>query len=242
MNKNLDTQTLKDLYAAYKQFSVPIFMIIVSFFLIFFALIPQFQDLITTFSRRSEAAQKLQILENNLNLLKNTDQADLDSNLAVVLRALPAEKDFESVLTTISSVGNISGVSMGNFEFRVGDLAGTSSGNDAFPSLGITLIINDGVAGASRFMTNLAESLPLSEVKKIDINTDSTTLFLVFYYKSLSNVKTSSDVKMVPVSAKQSELLKQLLSWDDSRGLAPSISPPDLNSSTGTASGSTAPF
>lgn len=242
MNKNVDTQTLKDLYAAYKQFSVPIFMIIVSFFLIFFALIPQFQDLLTTFSQRSEAVQKLQILKSNLSLLGTTDESDLDSKLAVVLRALPAEKDFESVLTTISSVGNTSGVSLGNFEFRVGDLAGTSSGNDAFPSLGITLIINDGAVGASRFMSNLAESLPLSEVKKIDVNADSTTLFLVFYYKSLPNAKTSSDIKIVPVSAKQSELLGQLLSWDDNRSLAPSISPSDLNSPTGTASGATTPF
>ncbi|MEX2013277.1 MAG: hypothetical protein WD967_02635 [Candidatus Levyibacteriota bacterium] len=242
MNKNVDIQMLKALYAAHKQYSVPAFIMLVSFFLIFFALIPQFQDLLITFSQRDEAAQKLQILKDNLNLLRTTDEVDLDSRLALSLRALSSEKDFESVLTTISSVANRSGVSVGNFEFKVGDLSGSTSGSDPLPSLGITLILNDGVNGASRFMANLAESLPLSEVKKVDVNTDFTTLSLVFYYKSLPITKIPLDARIPPISVKQSELLDKLLSWDNNVTLAPSVFPPDLTSPVAADEGFTTPF
>ncbi len=235
MNNNVDLQTFKALYSANKQYFVPIFMIMVSFFLIFFALIPQFQDLMTTLSQRGVAQQELQTLENNLNILNATDEADVDTKLATVFRALPPAKDFESVLTTISSVGASSGVPIGNFEFRVGDITGVASGSDAFPSLSLTLILSDGADGASRFMASLAESLPLSEVKKVDVNSNSTTLSIEFYYRSLSSAKISSDSKIVPISGKQSELLDKLMSWDSKINF-------DIISEVGTPSSSTTPF
>lgn len=221
MSKNLDLKVFKELYTAYKQYSVPVLMMLASALLIFFALIPQFQDLLATLGRRGQEQEKLQVLKNNLNLLSATNEKDLDAKLSTALKALPVDKDFESVLTNISSVVNRSGVSLGSFEFRVGDLESKALGNDLLPSLALTLALNDGVSGVSRFMTNLAESLPVSEVKKVDVNINFATISVAFYYKSLASVSIQPDLKIIPLSVKQTELLSKLSSWNEMNNFAP---------------------
>ncbi|MEX2007559.1 MAG: hypothetical protein WD992_02185 [Candidatus Levyibacteriota bacterium] len=242
MNKNVDIETLKAIYNAHRAYVIPALMIIASVFLVFFALIPQIQDLLTTLSERSIEQQKLQTLKSNLNLLTTTDEVDLDSKLGVALRALPQDKDFESILTTISSVADRAGIGLGNFEFRVGDIAGSAPEDNLLPSLGVTLVVSGGASGASRFMTDLAESLPISEVKKIDINVDFATILVAFYYKSLSSANISVDTRLTPLSAKQTELLDQLSSWNREESFIPAVIPVDLTVPAGTPSSSTLPF
>ncbi len=239
MKKNItfDLQTFSAFYSTHKKYLTPILMIVVSIILVFAALIPQLNDLFTTLSRRSEEMRKLQIEKNNLTILNNINEDNLNAQLVTSLRALPSTKDFESVLTTISVAAGKSAVSLGNFEFKVGDLSKSVAGSGEFPSLGITLIVNDGAQGTNRFLTSLAQSLPLSEVKSIDINGNYSTLAIAFYYKSSPVIKNTPDSPIVPVSAKQTETLNQLTSWSNGNLLpSPSslIAPPKTSSSSAT--------
>ncbi|MBI2195896.1 MAG: hypothetical protein HYU48_02525 [Candidatus Levybacteria bacterium] len=210
MNKNVSIETLKALFRTHKSYLVPVLMVVVSVSLFFFALIPQSQDLMATLGKRSAEEQKLRTLKNNLNLLSTTNETELDLKLSTALKALPQDKDFESVLTTISSVADTSAVGLSNFELKVGDLASETSGNNILPSIEATIILNGGASGVSRFMTELAQSLPISEVKKVDVNVDFATILVAFYYKSLSSANISTDAKIMPLSAEQVQLLDKL--------------------------------
>ncbi len=243
MNKDitLDSQTLKSLYGNNKQYVMPFVMFFVSLILIFVTILPQFNDLLSTLSQREDETAKLQILKNNLIFLTNTDETTLNFELETSLKALPQTKDFESVLKSISLAASKAGVGLGNFEFKVGNILKTESGNDQLPSLAVKIIINDGVGGAARFMTNLATLLPISEVKSVDINGNYTNLNLVFYYKNLPSIKVAPDVKLVPLSSKQTQLLKEISSWDS--GSTPFLAVPELESPTASpASNSSVPF
>lgn len=243
MNKDitLDSQILKSLYENNRQYVMPFVMLFVSLILIFVTILPQFNDLLSTLSQRADETAKLQILKNNLIFLTNTDETTLNSELETSLKALPQTKDFESVLTSISLAASEAGVGLGNFEFKVGNISKTESGNEQLPSLAVTIIINDGVGGAARFMTNLATLLPISEVKSVDINGSYTNLNLAFYYKNLPSIKAAPGVKLVPLSSKQTQLLKEISSWDS--GASPFLAVPELESPTALpASDSSVPF
>lgn len=233
MNKDitLDSQTLKILWGSNKQYFAPFLMIFVSVILLFVTILPQFNNLLTTLTQRSDAQQKLQILNNNLVILTNADEDTLNSQLNTTLKALPQNKDFESVLTTISLAASKAGVGLGNFEFKVGDLSKSLSGNEQLPSLTINILVNDGADGASRFMTSLATTLPVSEIKSVDVNGKYSNVTIAFYYKNISTAKALPDARLVPLSVKQMQLLEELSTWDSSGSL---VSPVPSSSSATT--------
>lgn len=228
----LNFQIIKKLFAGKKQYATPALLIVVSIFIFFFALIPQFNDLLTTISQRNDALLKLKVLRNNLTTLTNTDENALSLNLQTSLKALPQNKDFESVLNAMSSSAAKAGTSIANFEFKVGDLSKSQISNGQFPALTITLSINDGAVVTTRFMTSLASSLPLSEVKSLDVNGNYSNITLLFYYKSASTLKASFDTPIVPLSAKQTQLLSQLSSWDSGKIFLPAVSSSSSSAST----------
>ncbi len=243
MNKDvsISIKTFKDLYISYKPYITPSVMVLISFLLIIFAIFPQFQDFTTTLSQRENATLQLQTLSKNLVILRSIDEPTLNSNLAVSLKALPSNKDFESILTTISSVANKSGVALGNFQFKVGDLSKADVITGQFPSLSVNVVINSAPSGTINFLTNMAQSLPVSEIKSIDLNASSANIFLNFYYKSAGGAKVSPDALIIPISSKQQELLNQLSSWDGGLSSAPLIVPVEsLTSPTSTPSSSAA--
>lgn len=198
---------------------------------------PQFSDLSTTLNSRKEATQRLQVLRNNLTLLSNINDISLDANIAIAIKALPKDKDFEAVLNSLSLAANKSGVTLGNFEFKVGDLSTLSSSGSQLPNLSITIIVNSGARGSAAFLRNLSSSLPLSEIKKVDINGNYTTVDVVFYYKSLPSIVASKDSPIIPISSKQSDILNQLSSWDQP-GMQVIVAPPVEASSSATSSAS----
>lgn len=214
MNKEINSETLKLLFSSYKPYVLPILMLIATIVLVFSTFLPQLNGFTTTLSQRNEALRKLQVLRNNLAILTNAQETEIDSQLAVSLRAFPQTKDFESILTTISSVAANSGVALGNFEFRVGDLSKDQTTTGQFPALTINLIANTNAAGAAKFMTNLATSLPLSEVKSVDVNGGYTNFILLFYYKSVPVVNIPPDAIVAPLSIKQKQLLDEISSWE----------------------------
>ena len=217
MNKDVNSELFKILYLRAKPYLMSLLMIVVSVILVFVAIIPQFGDLISTLSQRNEALSKLQIVKNNFTILKNTDNSLLDSQLSLALKALPQTKDFEGILNIISKSAASSGVTMGSYEFKVGDLSKTDKIEAGqFPHLSVSIIINDGAVGASRFMKQLATSLPLSEVKSIDTNGNFSNLTLLFYYKSLPSLKFPADVAIPVLNTRQKQTLEQISSWDKS--------------------------
>lgn len=235
MNKDLNSELFKSVYSKIKPYTMSVIMVMVSVILIFVAIIPQLGDLFSTISQRNEALAKLQIVKNNFSILKNADSSILDSQLNIVLKALPQNKDFESVLNIISKSAASSGVTLGSYEFKVGDLSKTDKTETGqFPNLSVSIIINDGAIGASRFMTQLASSLPLSEVKNIDVNGNFSNLTLLFYYKSLPSLKFPADVAIPILNIKQKQTLDQLSKWDRSSG----VSIPAVSLSSPAASGS----
>ncbi len=214
MNDALTWEGLKSLYRSHRQYTTPILMIFVSMILVFVALLPLFNDLLNTLSQRDEATRKLQVLKNNLEILSAADEGSLEADIAVTLKALPQEKDFESVLNTVSAVAGKADVLLGNFEFRVGDLSKAQGSKDQLPSLAITLLINNGAIGAVRFMSELATALPISDVKSLDMNGNFTNITLLFYYKSIGSASISPDAPIAKPTAQKTELLEKLSTWD----------------------------
>lgn len=210
---NLDQNTIKILYTRYKEFLLPIIIILVCVFLFLKLIIPQIQELLLERNQASEAREKIAVLKKNLNILSKIDEGDQNLKLQVAASALPAEKDFAGILNAISTASNKAGVFAGDFTFQVGELSTKSAQTKVLPSLNLTLNIQSGVSGLRRFLSELSKTLPVSEVQDVRVGSNLSTVTINFYYKPLSFKKFNYDTPLKPLSSQNSALLKKISSW-----------------------------
>ncbi len=214
---SLDFNTLGLLYKKYRDFIVPGLVILVCIILFFQLIIPQILNLAKTQEEVKREAIKLDVLRGNLSFLTNLNQDTLDSQFIAVSSALPPGKDFAGILNSISSIANLSGVAVGEFEFQVGDLDKAPQSAKAYPSLDIVINITGGLDGASSFMKELYKSVPLAEVKGVKLNDGITTLTLTFYYKPYPPIGFNDTSPIRTITQQELDLIRQFETWSFSR-------------------------
>lgn len=225
MNKkiSLDRLTLEELYKKYKDYLIPVLSIIICFFLLVFITIPQIGILSEKQQQLTTEKTKLHILTNNYNVLAGLDDFTLDSQLALTVGALPSSKNFTSVLNSINLAANKSGVFLGDYEFQVGDLSKISPGKN-IPTLELTLFINGGVNETVKFVNELYNSLPITEVTNIEVNNNRSSITAVFYYKPFADVKDNS-LPINSLSKNYLDIISKMSVWNNPQvlNILPSI-------------------
>jgi hypothetical protein len=185
MNKkvNIDSEVLKTLYRENKDFLVPIFAILASIIIIIFFIIPQFNGFIAKQNQIQTEEDKLANLNQSLSVLNSTSDTVLDNDISKTSIALPASKDFASILNAISNAASVSNVSLGDFEFSIGDVSGVASSGSIVPSLKISLNNSGSTQSVINFLSQLDKSAPISEVTSVKSAGNFSSIDVDFYYK-----------------------------------------------------------
>jgi len=212
---NIDSTTFWLLYRKYKEYFLPVGMILVSILLFLLVIIPQFQNFLDTQQQVKVESKKLALLKNNLNLLTNIDESQMDSQLQVASVSLPPNKDFEGILNGVSVAANKAGVFLGDYDIQVGDITKPSLNIKSFPSLQLSLTINGGVNGATRFMTELYKTVPLSEITNVKVTNTTSEITALFYYRPFPPLGFNDSVPITPVSQAGSSIIVNLSSWNN---------------------------
>lgn len=233
---NIDRLALEQLYKKYKDYLVPILAIIICFFLLVSITIPQVGILSEKQQQYNLEKTKLQILTNNYNILAGLNDITLNSQFGLALNALPSTKSFTGILNSISLAANKSGVFLGDYEFQVGDLSKFPTGKNV-PSLELTLFINGGASETTRFVNELYNSLPISEVTNIQVSNNRSSVIAIFYYKPFASTKDSY-LPIAPLSKNYLEIINKISLWNNPQVLQNFPS----SNSTQSASPSSAPF
>lgn len=235
---NIDSMTFWFLYRKYKQFLLPMGVILACIVLFIFVIIPQFQNLLDNQKQAKIESEKLLVLKNNLNLLTNLNESQVDSQLKVVSRALPPEKDFGGILNAISYSANKAGVSLGDFQFQVGEITKPPLNVSSFPSLEIKLAINGGTEGVLRFLNELYKSVPLSEAISIKASNTVSEITAIFYYKPFPPLTISESSPMSPISSQSLSIIGNISSWGYASDNTPIFQTPASSSPSATPTGS----
>lgn len=232
---NVDFNTIIILYRHYKDYLLPIFVILGSFLVFLLIVIPQVQQYFVSKQELELETQKLQVLKNNYNFLASLDQSEEETQLNTLSTALPPGKDFAGVINAISASSANTGVLVGDFDFQVGDLSLVSQGVSAYPSLQITVNLTGNALSLATFMSQLYKTVPLSEVTSIKVNQTASVLTILFYYKPFSGVNINNETPIIPLSQKEQSLVSDILQWDSNTSISSLISP------TSSSSGASAP-
>lgn len=212
---NADLKSLKFIFDRNKPYILPSIIIFACIILFFQFLIPQFNTLLTARQQAKEASLTLAVLKENLNVLTNSNENSLDSQLKILNLALPFNKDFAGILSSIYYASQKTGISLGSFSLQIGGLS-EAENNDKFSRISLSIPVNSNVAGVNGFVENISKSLPLSEVTLIKTGERTSTINLAFYYKPLGVGSLGENVRVNPVSQKGLSLINELTGFRES--------------------------
>ena len=166
---NLDIENIKVLYNHYKEFLLPVGVILASILVIIYIIFPQIQQYFSSQSLVSVEQQKLNTLKNNYNLLVSLDDTQITSNLKTLSSALPAQKDFAGIIDAISYVSAKTGVSVGNFEFSLGNLSASNFAGTAYPSTKLEISLKGDSKNIANFVSEIVKTMPIAEVTAVNM-------------------------------------------------------------------------
>lgn len=236
---------LKVLYYRFKKYLIPLGVILGCILLVFFVLVPQAQNLLSLRGQENEAQQRIDILKKNVTLLNSLSDSQLDEKIKIVSAGLPIEKNYAGVLDALSIAEKTSQVTLGDFEFDVGDLStGSARTFEKEPRLFIELFVNGPVAGMKDFLDKLSESLPISEVSSIQMNNKISTVKISFFYRPLPPIKFDVQKPLNGLKSSHEEIITMLQKWQSQQytpspaallSPTPAPSPSTVQGATGSA-------
>lgn len=186
--------------------------------LVVWVILPQ---LTSWFSIRDEiiaTRTRIETLERNISFMNTLDRATTDAQLQTASTALPAEKDFNTMLDVLAQSALIAGVSLNDFSFQVGNVSSskgttTDSRYRDLASIRITLVVVGDMNNIRRFVSSVENSVPVTEVVNIDGSDKTVAVTLQFFQKSFPEIKIDDTKPLAPISEKKVALLEKLDTW-----------------------------
>ena len=213
---NLNLNTFNTPFKSYKDNILPLAVILICIVVLFFVVVPQFQQYLKSNEEFKKETQKLEIYKNNYNFLSNLDDQKSDKDLDTLSQVLPSNKDFVGIMNAISAAASKTGVSIGDFDFSLGDLNKATVVTSSYPSIKININLGANALSISRFIKELYKTAPLSEVVSIKTTNNASELEILFYYKPFPPQNISNQTPIVPLSNKSISLIKEVYSWNNS--------------------------
>lgn len=228
--EHIDIYTIRLLYSRYKGFIIPFIVIIIVIGLFVKVTVPAISDLLKGYEEQKEARLVIENIRRNLNFLQSIDDSSLKSQFKIVTKALPLNKDFDSILKAISDSSNNSGVVLAGFKFNVGKLSNDEVESE-YPTLKFELSLDGNIYAVDNFIDSLTKTLPLSEIKKIAADTDLSDVTIEFYYKIVKASEGNYTILNTPISEKGLSLIEDLskLTFTQDSEIDISVSTPSAN-------------
>jgi len=196
-----------------------------------YVFLPRFREYRETEKEIKVQDQKIAVLTRKFNDLNTLSEKELQDNVDLSLRAVPAEKDFYIVVQNIKSIFGQEGVLLPEFQFSVGEVS-TQSAKAAQQTEGdqpeffaIELSFFGPVDNVEKVISRLENSLPLLSVNSLKLNSDSSspsgqlgnyegTMSLKSYFALLPRTLGAIDKELPKIDSQQKKQLEGLSSFE----------------------------
>jgi hypothetical protein len=203
-------------------FTTLVVVILICVVLLIYLILPELNN---WFSIRQEVVatrQRIAVLQQNINFMNNLDRNVLNQQLLTSTEALPPQKDFATILSSISNASANSGVSLNDYSFQVGNIASSSGKSEATNQLiptQVIVVVNGNINQISKFINALENSLPLAEITMISGSVPNIAVTIDFYQKPFPTNNFSPDTPLVSISNDKVTLLQKLSQWQNTSGI-----------------------
>lgn len=212
---------LELIYKKRKQQLLPLVMGFAAFFVIFRVILPQWTDIqevreLLTTKENSVAAK-----EETLLLLNSISTEKVEEDYSIATTALPLQKDIVLIFTELNDASIRAGVDLGGFSVKVGDVYSTKKevkvnerAINGVPYLNILVNISGPNENLIRFAEELYQSIPLVEIKTMDITKRDARYDVNFFFKPvLLRPLNAQTIALKALTAPENQQITTLKGW-----------------------------
>jgi len=245
---NLEVANLSILYRHYKDYFLPFVVILACILMVFYVIIPQFQQYLSLQQQLKVETQKLEVLKSNYSFLSSLDGSKSNKDFNALTLVLPSGKDFAGIINAISYASAKTGVAVGDFEFSVGSISGKDAqGVSAYPSISIDINLVGDTQSVVKFIQEIYKTAPASEVTHIKTGGNAGSITILFYYKAFPQQAIDDSAPIKVLSAQDSSLIETVSAWNNvsnqlSLPLIPSLLSGVSSQAASLGNNSTSPF
>lgn len=180
---------------------------------ILYVVVPQVYSFFSITQEVQRTEEQIKTLQNNATYLSTINNVELNDQLRLVYDALPADKDFASIIDAINAAALDSGVEVNDYSVLIGELATPSASLKQYFTVDLVLTVAGDKNEAKAFLKQMYEVLPISQVKSFALTENSTTMKISFYFKPFPKgaYKVTEPIGVIP--QKQAALFNLLSSW-----------------------------
>ncbi len=209
------------IYRKHKKKILPLIFGFVSVFVFFRIIIPQWSDITDVQSLLTTKNKVVEAKGATVDLLNSLSQENVDSDYALATTALPNQKDIVLIFSELSDAASKSNVKLGGFSLKVGGIYTTTKNAksadksiNGIPYLNILVNVSGKNDNLRKFADVIYKSMPVVEIKSIDITKSDARYDVNFYFKPVAlkapNADSTALTSLTPLQASQ---LKELKSW-----------------------------
>lgn len=203
------------LYEDNKEYALPLIAIVASFFLFFVFIVPQVLSFPSRKQEVDKESDKLRKIKETEEILLNSDESLIDSQLRIASKALPPGKSFEEILNGISTAAALSGAQIENYKFESQNDLSAGTNDSKFSSLLFEVSVIGTTKDAIGFIGQLYKTYPASDAISMLTSSGVTDIKILFYYKSFPSISPEDRTQIKNISAKESAALTEVSSWND---------------------------
>lgn len=214
---------LELIYRKRKKQLLPLIFGFASFFVFFRIVMPQWSDIQDVQSLLTSKSTTVDAKEQSVTLLNSLPQSVVDENYEVITTALPLQKDVVLIYAELNKAAEKSGVKLGGFSIKVGGIYAaesekktqpTTKAVNGIPFLNILVNAEGENTNLRKFAQELYKSIPLVDIKAIDLAKSDARLDVNFYYKPVTVRPLNADTTAVKNLTKAEESqLNTLKGW-----------------------------
>ncbi|HUS52059.1 MAG TPA: type 4a pilus biogenesis protein PilO [Candidatus Bathyarchaeia archaeon] len=165
---------LKKLLLKYRFVAFPLAIGGLILILTVFFLVPNISQIIKNRQELAQEKERLASLTQKLADLEGLDEVELSTRADLVLKALPVEKDVPLILTTLSGLGEETGVVLTKISATPGELstAAAQKKESKTNSLDFEITISGTLGSITNFLDRLVSTLPVIQVNSVSLGAD----------------------------------------------------------------------
>lgn len=226
MKLNINKSSYEESLSDNRELVVTILVFLVSIGLFIFLILPNILSFSSKKSERDIEVSELIKIKEAKRVLDNANQATLDKEAVIVSKVLPADKNFEIILNSISSAAKRSRAQIAGYKFADSAISQPEAA-EAHSKLTFEIDIFGGVDAASNFIDELYKSYPIVDVKDIKFVNEVSSITVEFYYKPFTSV-SSGDVALAreksPEEKKALEVVSEWSIEENTESVLPALS------------------
>lgn len=212
---------LEEIYRKRKHQLLPIIFGFAAFFVIVRIIMPQWEDISTVRLLLTDKETAVQAKEETIRVLNSIATEKVEADYLTATTALPIQKDVILIFTELNDAAARSGVSLGGFNVKVGDIYSTEKKEEprgkaieGVPYINILVNVNGENENVRKFADELYKSIPLVEITSIDVAKNDARYDVNFFYKPIAlRPQNEQTTALKALNPQEEQQLRELDEW-----------------------------